>query len=107
MNENEFNLSAEDIEYVVEHLVQNPKEIKIEYDPYQLQTHDGKLTYNPNMYKPRKSLDGYHEQLAKDFKDMKAHKDRQIEELKKQIEELIEENNELKIELETFKAMEN
>ena len=107
MNEDEFNLSAEDIDYVVENLIQNPKEIKIEYDPYQLQTYGGKPVYNPKIYKTKKSLDGYHEQLAKDFKAMQAHKDKEIEKLKKQIEELIEENNELKIELETFKAMEN
>ena len=38
---------------------------------------------------------------------MQANMKKKIEELQSKIQELLEENNELKIELETFKAMEN
>lgn len=109
MNEDEIKLSESDIDYVIETLVQNPKEIKVEYDQYQLQTFGGKILYDTKLKKEKKSYfkdiqPGIHNS---DLKEMIIMKDTKIVELQNRIKELLEENNELKIELETFKAMEN
>lgn len=109
MKENEIELSASDIDYVIENLVQNPKEIKVEFDQYQLQTYGGKILYDTKANKSKKTYfkDNHYAIHSSDFKDMMRMKDGKIAELENRIKELLEENEELKIEIETFKAMEN
>lgn len=108
MNEEYNDLSINDIDYVIEHLVHDPKKTKVEYRYTDFENYEKKeLTpYPKKMIKFNKNISHFDE-LAKDYKDMQANMKKKIEELQNKIQELLEENNELKIELETFKAMEN
>ena len=107
MNEDEIILSNDDIDYMVDNLVHDPKKTKIEYKYIDFETYEKKelTSYPKKMIKFNKNISHYDE-LAKDFKDMQANKNRKIEELQKKIQELLEENEELKIEIETFRSME-
>ena len=108
MNEEYNDLSINDIDYVIEHLVHDPKKTKIEYKYTDFENYEKtELTpYPKKMIKFNKNISHFDE-LAKDYKDMQENMKKKIEKLQNKIQELLEENNELKIELETFKAMEN
>lgn len=103
MNEEYNDLSINDIDYVIDHLVHDPKKTKVEYRYIDFENYEKKelTSYSKKMIKFNKNIS------HRDFQDMIIMKDTKIVELQNRIKELIEENNELKIELETFKAMEN
>jgi len=106
MNEEYNDLSINDIDYVIEDLVHNPKKTKIEYKYIDFETYENKeqvKTYNKKNY----FKDTHYGIHSSDFKEIMSIKDAKIAELENRIKELLEENNELKIEIETFKAMEN
>jgi myosin heavy subunit len=108
MNEEYDDLSINEIDYVIDHLVHDPKKTKIEYKYTDFENYEKKelTSYPKKMIKFNKNI-SHLDELAKDYKDMIIMKDTKIVELQNRIKELVEENNELKIELETFKAMEN
>ena len=108
MNEEYDDLSINEIDYVIEDLVHDPKKTKIEYKYTDFENYEKKelTSYPKKMIKFNKNI-SHLDELANDYKDMIIMKDTKIVELQKKIKELVEENNELKIELETFKAMEN
>jgi len=108
MNEEYDDLSINEIDYVIDHLVHDPKKTKVEYRYTDFENYEKKeLTpYPKKMIKFNKNISQLDE-LAKDYKDMIIMKDTKIVELQNKIKELMEENEELKIEVETFKAMEN
>lgn len=108
MNEEYDDLSINEIDYVIDHLVHDPKKTKVEYRYTDFENCEKKelTSYPKKMIKFNKNI-SHLDELAKDYKDMIIMKDTKIVELQNKIKELVEENNELKIELETFKAMEN
>ena len=108
MNEEYNDLSINDIDYIIEDLVHDPKKTKIEYKYTDFENYEKKelTSYPKKMIKFNKNI-SHLDELAKDYKDMIIMKDTKIVELQNRIKELEAENNELKIELETFKAMEN
>lgn len=103
MNEEYNDLSINDIDYIIEDLVHDPKKTKVEYRYTDFENYEKKeLTpYPKKMIKFNKNIS------HRDVQDMIMKKDTKIVELQNKIKELMEENEELKIELETFKAMEN
>ena len=106
MNEEYSDLSINDIDYIIEDLVHNPKKTKIDYQYIDFESYEPKepvKTYKKKNY----FKDTHYGIHSSDFKEIMGNKDSKIVELQNKIKELMEENEELKIELKTFKAMEN
>jgi len=104
MNE-EIQLTDEDINFLVEsvNLEHDPKKNKVDtlsYQYYDFESYGEKSKYPKN-----KSLKSPYDQIT-DFNHVKNNMVKEIAALKARIKELEEENAELKIDIETYKNME-